>query len=229
VTGASRGPGPEMRLLRERAEQALIEAYAQDHFDDAELERRLDLVHDSGTPEELRRLLSDLPGPAGGLPVRATGSTVPVAGGPPGSDPDRTWSLAPADRVRPRQFLVGIFGGASRKGGWTPARHVLATACMGGIELDFRRAALPPGVTTVTVVAIMGGVEILVPPGVGVECGGIGIMGGFDATDQHAVDPEGPVIRIDGLALMGGVDVRVSSPPLEGGGRSGRLGSGRRG
>lgn len=212
MSGGTAGQGPVMRPLKDRAEQALIEAYALDHLDEVELERRLDLVNRATHREELTRLLSDLPDPGARLPAGtdAMGSTAALRalGGETG------WTVAPRHSVRPRQLLVGILGGASRKGRWSPAQHVLVTACMGGVDLDFRTAALPPGVTTVTVVAIMGGVRILVPPGVGVECGGVGIMGGFDATDQHPGTPDGPVIRVDGLAIWGGVEVKVSGPDV---------------
>lgn len=215
------GSGPPMRPLREKAEEALIEAYARDELDDGELERRLDLVHRAERPEELVRLLSDLPAPVAGPPAPAG-----EGGGRELRRTEQSWTLAPPGRVRARQFLAGVLGGSTRKGQWTPARHILAAACMGGVDLDFRQAALPPGVTTVTVIAIMGGVTIVVPPGVGVDCGGIGIMGGFDATDHHPADPDGPVIRIDGLAMMGGVEVKVRPISTEGGKGRKRLGRG---
>jgi hypothetical protein len=110
--------------------------------------------------------------------------------------------------------MLAIMGGASRKGQWTPARRTTIIAMMGGVDLDFRSAALAPGVTEITVVAVMGGVEIIVPPGLAVECEGIGIMGGFDhhtesTTLAHA---DTPLLRIKGVALMGGVELRTRLP-----------------
>ena len=61
----------------------------------------------------------------------------------------------------------------------------------------------------------MGGVEIKVPEGVRVESGGGGIMGGFEGVDQFGDDPDGPVLRIDGLAIWGGVEVKVVRGPRE--------------
>jgi len=52
----------------------------------------------------------------------------------------------------------------------------------------------------------MGGVEILVPPGVRVETSGIGVMGGFESFSQSG-DPAAPLLRISGFALMGGVEI----------------------
>lgn len=62
---------------------------------------------------------------------------------------------------------------------------------------------------TVQCVAIMGGVEIKVPEGVSVEIGGLGIMGGFSGKSQKSPRPGAPVVRVTGLALMGGVDVKL--------------------
>jgi len=214
MAGSDDSRGVSMNPLREKAQEALIDAYAADHLSDAELERRLDEVHRAHNLEELRRLLADLPGPNATLTVpenRTPASSPGAQGALSAPNPHRTWSVAPADRVRPRQFLMGFWGGAARKGAWTPARQVLGLAFQGGIELDFRQASFPPGVTTVTVLAIMGGVQIIVPQGVTVETRGTGIMGGFDGTDCLGDDPHGPVLRIDGLALMGGVEVKVAS------------------
>ena len=205
----SREQGPSMRPLREKAEQALIEAYATDHLDDHELERRLDEVNRAQSLDELRALLSDLPQTSTSLSAPAPRAATAPSRGELAAPQGRSWTVAPDHFTRPRQFLLGFWGGAVRKGAWTPARHVLGLAFQGGIELDFREACFPPGVTTVTVLAVMGGVEIKVPEGVRVESGGIGIMGAFEGIDQFGDDPDGPVLRIDGLAIMAGVEVKV--------------------
>jgi hypothetical protein len=89
---------------------------------------------------------------------------------------------------------------------------------MGGVELDFREATLQPGITEVHAFAFWGGVEILVPPDIRLECSGIGIMGGFDTGDWAGEpggdvgDPLIPVLRVTGVAVMGGVEVKVRYP-----------------
>ena len=56
-----------------------------------------------------------------------------------------------------------------------------------------------------------GGVEIIVPPDLAVETEGTGILGGFEAIDRSPPepDPERPILRIRGTAVMGGVSVET--------------------
>jgi hypothetical protein len=118
-----------------------------------------------------------------------------------------------AAHVKEREVVLAIMGGATRKGAWTPARQNFAFSVMGGTELDFREASLGRGVTEVRVFALMGGVDIVIPPGVNVESHGIGIMGGFDHRgDVDEPDIDAPTLRISGLAIMGGVDISVRHP-----------------
>lgn len=190
---------------RQRAIDALCEHFAADTIDLGEFERRVDAAHRAETVQELRRLLEDLPNPGEAL-VAAAEIPAPAAKPRP--------AVARADLVKDNQFVVGLFGGPSRKGSWVPARHVWSIACMGGVELDFREARLGPGVTEVTVFAIWGGVEIIVPPDLQVEFSGMGIMGGFDcdADVSRVYDPDAPVLKVSGLAIMGGADVTVREP-----------------
>jgi len=82
---------------------------------------------------------------------------------------------------------------------------------MGGVELNFCEAVLLPSVTKVQVFAFWGGIEILASPGVRLESTGIWIMGGFDHGEGagESVDPSAPTLRVTGVALMGGVDIKV--------------------
>ena len=123
-------------------------------------------------------------------------------------------SPATGAHVAERQIIVGIMGGAEKKGVWTPARQTYVVALMGGVELDFREARMPPGVTEVIVFAVMGGAEIVVPPGVHVDMNGFALMGGFGQTGYAPppTDPNAPVLRIGGFALMGGVEVNIRYP-----------------
>lgn len=209
---AERGsPEPDVKAsqeTRQRTIDALCEHFASDALDLDEFETRVEAAHRAETLQELRKLLSDLPRP---------GSAVVPSDPAPHPETSQGTARTPmvrADMVRDNQIVVGICSASMRKGGWIPARRVWGIACMGGVELDFREARFGPGVTEVTVFAVWGGVEIIVPPELQVEFNGMGFMGGFDCADevQRVYDPDAPILRVNGLAVMGGAEVTVREP-----------------
>lgn len=193
-------PAPvPLSQTREDVILKLTEHFAVDNLSIEALEERLDRAHQATSLEELRSLVSDLPEVAAGAAVTSPRTYVsPATGG----------------AVSERQIIVGIMGGAEKKGVWTPARQNYVVALMGGAELDFREARLAPGVTDVIVFAVMGGAELIVPPGVHVDMNGFAFMGGFGQTGYAPppTDPHAPVLRISGFALMGGVEVNIRYP-----------------
>jgi len=210
--------------LRDAAVNALAEAFAQDALSVEEFERRVELAHRAETEAELRVLLGDLPSPELRPAVREP-SRSPAAGGSPGTElapgTERRWELA--THVAEQAFVVGVLGGGVRKGRWHPARYNYAIGVLGGVDLDLRECALPPEMD-IRCFTLMGGVSIIVPPDVVVVNSGVGIMGGFDEDAVEASPPPGaPVIRITGVAVMGGVSVKVRRPgESEGDTRRGR-------
>jgi uncharacterized protein DUF1707 len=189
-------PAP-LKTRRDEVIRVLQTAFADDHLSVEELERRLDVAHRATAIPELDALTSDLRI----TPVQPT--TLPIAA------PRRN---LPSE-IPETQTLVAVMGGVARRGQWTPARHTHIYALMGGGELDFRDARLGAGVTELTIIACMGGVEIIVPPDLVVDCGGTAIMGGFDqAHDNSAAPPGAPVLKINGFVLMGGVEIKVMLP-----------------
>jgi hypothetical protein len=192
---------------RQRTIDALCEHFAADTLDLDEFERRVDLAHKAETVEALRDLLRDLPAPGTAVVAADQEATATPA-------PTVRSHVARADLVRDNQIVLGFWGGPSRKGDWIPARHVWSVAVMGGVQLDFREARMGPGVTEVSVLALWGGVEIIVPPDLQVEFNGIGIMGGFECSEEvrRVYDPDAPILKINGLAIMGGAEVTVREP-----------------
>jgi hypothetical protein len=186
---------------RERTIETLVTHFAADHITVEEFERRVDLATRALVPAELDALLSDLPvrsEPAGTQPVAApAGMRAPV----------------PAGRRSARQFVFSLMSGTDRRGAWRPAERIMVFAAMGGASLDFREAIFEPGVTDIDVFCAMGGVEIIVPPTLAVETSGFAIMGGFESrTPPVHYDPDQPLLRIRGIAIMGGVEVEVRRP-----------------
>lgn len=199
-----------LQRARERAAAALGEAFSSDELSLDEFEHRVDQCYRVGTVRELEALFDDLPiSPR--LPAPGTADAA-SHGARTGEAAGAVAEAGVPGARKLRDLVVGVMSGVGRKGAWTPARDTFAVAFMGGVELDFRTARFPPGATTVYVLAAMGGVEIVVPPGLRVECAGLPLMGGFDRLDQDGDGSHAPgaVLRIRGLACMGGVEVRVA-------------------
>ncbi|CAN5669844.1 DUF1707 domain-containing protein [soil metagenome] len=186
-------PAPALRYQRERTIVALCDHFAQDRLEVGELEQLIDRAHKATTLAELESLVAGLP--------EATVTDVAV--------PSRSFHIASPGETPDQQVVVALMSGNVRKGTWTAARKIHTIAMMGGAQLDFRQARLSPGVTEVYCFAAWGGVEIIVPPGLRVESNGIGIMGGFEHSggEEVAPDMDAPILRITGLAIMGGVEI----------------------
>ena len=197
------GPG-EIEGARQAAIDALCEHFANDTLTVEDFEARVDKAHKAASAEDLRQLLVGLP--TGGLPIPSAEVHVPATPGIRAS--------VPAHRVKERGFMLAALGGVDRKGRWIPARDTYVVAVMGGVHLDFREALLPPGVTEVWLFTLMGGAEIVVPPGLAVESDGVAILGGFEHLEDAPLrqDPDAPLLRLRGFALMGGVEVSIRLP-----------------
>jgi hypothetical protein len=184
-------------VLRDRTIGRLSDAFATDLIDVDEFERRVTIAQRSDSLAEIQALVADLPAHAEGTPAApAPRSTVPAA------------------NVRRRGTVFTIMGGVERKGSWTVPRSLNVGVVMGGAMLDLREAWLPPGPIELRVAALMGGVEIIVPPNLPVEAEGVAIMGGFDHVDRAPAEPDpgAPLLRVTGLALMGGVHIEMRLP-----------------
>src|SRR4029077_19261194 len=101
-----------------------------------------------------------------------------------------------------------------RRGAWPVPRRLRVVAMMGGAHLDLREARFPAGVVDIEIIAFMGGVEIVVPPGLAVQTHGTAIMGGFQSVNRAPAhpDPDAPLLRVHGFAMMGGVDIKMRLP-----------------
>lgn len=174
---------------------ALTDSFAQDLFDVDEFDRRIDLAHRATSIAELDELVKDL------APSKQT-ALVPG----PSEEMLANW---PAKRA-----MRAIMGGFEKKGRFNVARKMSVTCFWGGGSLDFREAQFAPGVTELRVFALMGGVEIIVPPWLDVECDGTAIMGGFEEPERgHGEHASGrATLRITGFAMMGGVSVETRLP-----------------
>lgn len=80
------------------------------------------------------------------------------------------------------------------------------TAVMGGVDIDFRPASMQSQ-ATLRVLAVMGGIEVKVPPDWSVECRATVFLGGVE---DKTVPPAQATkcLVIEGFVMMGGVEVK---------------------
>ncbi len=187
---------------REMVIDALSTHFANDALDMDEFEQRVDLAHRATSVAELDELLTDLEPAAKEEPSE---SLVPQAEAPQG---------AIATRVHEAKRLLTILSSIQRKGTWRVPKKQRVVTVMGGVDLDFREARFGPGVTEVKVTSVMGGIAIIVPPHLQVECAGVGILGHFEGMDRSTGerDPDAPLLRITGVAVMGAVEISTRLP-----------------
>jgi hypothetical protein len=187
---------------RERVVQQLGEYFAQDHLSLDEYERRVADAYRAADRGALAQLTQDLPSLIPAPVVAQPAPGAPVAGAP---------GTVPAARVPRVKRLLALMSGVVRRGAWIVPGRLRVAAVMGGVELDLREATLTAPVTEIYAVALMGGIEITVPPNVRLEADGFAIMGGFEDQLHNAasLDPNAPLVRVRGLAIMGGVEARV--------------------
>jgi hypothetical protein len=176
---------------RERVAEVLREAAGDGRLTMDELDERLDAVYKAKTYAELEPITHDLP--ATGTPA------IPAAAA---ADPTRFGGEATSSGA------FAILGGFSRRGDWTVPKEFTAFCFMGGGEIDMRDAKFAEREVNIHIVAIMGGCEVIVPEDATVRVTGVGIMGAFEHSGAGSGSPGGPVITINGLAFMGGVDVK---------------------
>ncbi len=167
---------------REAAVARLRERAADGTLTLEEFLGRMERAFSARTRADLARLEADLPRPVAGTAGPRRGA---------------------------RRWFVGVLAGARAAGRWRCGERVAAVAVLGGCELDLRHALIEAAEVTITAVAVMGGIHIVVPEGVEVELTGIPVLGGksLDLAPVSPV-PGGPRVVVRAFPVMGGVEVR---------------------
>ncbi|MBO0843508.1 MAG: DUF1707 and DUF2154 domain-containing protein [Nocardioides sp.] len=197
-------PDPNLRISdadRHKVAEFLREAAGEGRLEIDELEERIEATYKAKTYADLVPITADLP--LADQPQPAVTLAKPAAGARP--------DLYAATPVHSAVFPL-ILSGVQRKGEWTVPATVNVVALMGGGEFDMRQAQFSARETVFNANAIMGGVNIIVGPEVRVIMEVIGILGGSDGPDTAESEPDGPVLRVRGIALMGGVAVERKLP-----------------
>lgn len=205
---------------RHQVAEVLREAAAEGRLDLEELDERLEAAYKAKVYADLVPLTLDLPGvqDAGLQPVAPAYTTpyvprVPV--GEPLASPTSTFAM-----------MAGI----DRKGVWRVKHRHTAVAVMGAVVIDLRQAVFTSTETVINAYAFMGGIDVVVNAHTRVFVEGHGIMGDFSKSRDkvpEACDAHSPVVRVTGVALMGGVSVTRKSMPGEPRQKRKKLGGGR--
>jgi hypothetical protein len=177
---------------RDRAASVLSSAMAEGRLTAEEHSDRLDGIYAAKTNADIVPYLADLPAYVPGSAVAPR----PATGTP----------AVPGRKDR----IVAIMSGVTRRGAWRADPQISVFALMGGAEFDFRGAELPDGEVTLNATCLLGGVKITVPPEMRVVDSGFSIMGGHDIDDgtPQSAAPGAPVLRITGMCIMGGIEVK---------------------
>jgi len=172
---------------RDAAAGRLQAAFAEGRLNDAEFDERMRTALTARSRGDLARLMTDLPADApAALPA------------PAGSQPGR--------------FAVTFKSSLHRAGRWRVPEHFTTVVYKGDGVLDLRAAELTAHVTTISAVAYKSRIDILVPPGVRVETGGLGVSTGSEGQDGP-LSPNAPVVHVRGYSYKG--SVAVANRPAE--------------
>src|SRR5688500_4027482 len=115
-----------------------------------------------------------------------------------------------------RGGVVSFLSSNEREGRWELPRHFRALAVLGHVKLDLRDAMIPIGVSIIEAVAVMGNIEITVPPDVAVESDGDSLVGSFVVkykgrlTGAEATGLR--TLRVSGTAYASSVEICVKGP-----------------
>jgi hypothetical protein len=183
----------ELRAHRERAIARLTQSFTRDELGLEEFEERLNRAYASVSTSDLEQLVADLP--HGAIVEQAVPSAAMVS--PP--------AVAATHRT------LAVLGSVERNGQWSISKSERVVTVLGSVLLDLRGVAFPAGVTTLEVSAVLGSIEIIVPPGLAIDSDGIGILGVFSGVQRVPPDEDSQmsILRIQGRAVLGVVEVRT--------------------
>jgi hypothetical protein len=168
---------------RERVAGVLGEALADGRLTADEHSERIDCLYASKTHDELTPLTADL--------------------GTGGSGVERRRSAVPVERVTPQVAILS--SSVARPTGHVEGRMV-GVGFLGNARIDLTYASLDEDGVEITAQAILGAVDIVVPPDARVTMTGFALLGSLSPTREPG-PPDGPHVKVSGFALLGSVTI----------------------
>lgn len=191
-------PAP-LDAARDRVVDLLSAYFAHDGIPVEELDRRLDAAYKATSILELEALVRDLPNGQAAL-ARITAPLPAVR-----EEPSVQFGYAEES-----ERILAVMSETRRRGLWVVPRQLDVVSIMSETELDLCQASIAPGLTEISLTAMMTKVVIIVPPGVRVVDRVLAVMGAVrDRTTADLIyDPAAPVIRVNGWAAMAEVIIK---------------------
>lgn len=181
--------------VREETIDTLVVNYGRGVLSLEAFERRLDAALAAETGDALAELTADL-------------SIAPDVPALRKEQARQGWPGTEVPAVVP-QRMVHVFGGGKRSGAWTVAPDLLVVCVFGGTQVDFSAATFSAPVTRIRTWCIFGGAQFTVNEHTNVVNNLVCVFGGADDRTSGRARPDAPTIVLEGLALFGGIGVRV--------------------
>jgi hypothetical protein len=188
AAGATHGDFLVTSDERDRAEAQLRQAVADEVLSLEEFGDRMRLLLTARTRAELHRAVAGLAGDREPVP--------------------RTADRGQVRPAREQGSVVAILGNADARGRWRPAHSTTVVAALGEAKVDLQGAEYADDELVINAFSALGSVEIIVPEGVDVDLRGIAVLGERSDKTDGTVLPGAPVVRVEGLAVLGNIIVR---------------------
>ncbi len=102
-----------------------------------------------------------------------------------------------------------LFGSLKRRGAMVVPGELQVTSVFGSMVLDLREACFTTATTEMRVRVVCGNLEIIVPPGLAVDCEGSTVFANVESR-AHSAAGDRPLLRIRGPVVFGNVEVKYA-------------------
>lgn len=187
--------------VKEEVIDILVHNYSHGFISAQAFERRLDVVIESTSHQEMVKQIEDLD-----------------------DVPDETirrhkeqqFSVNYHDTVvQDSEFMISVFGGAERSGQWAVPKTITVVSIFGGADIDFTDARFSSPNVTIKMFGLFSGDNIYVPENVNVVSKVFCIFGGVSNKSPSIGPRHAPTITIEGWAIFTGIDIKVRTTMKE--------------
>ncbi|MBO1255809.1 DUF1707 and DUF2154 domain-containing protein [Alteromonas sp. 5E99-2] len=184
-----------IEIVKEEVIEVLIYNYSHGNINEEAFERRLDVVVDSNDAEKIVSQVADLDPLASDMTKDFNA-------------PDMSIQYS-TEETTDAENVVCIFAGSDRKGPWLVPSKINVITVFGGANIDLSQGIFTSKTVTLKVFCMFGGININVPEGVRVSTSTVNMFAGINNKIRSSADYDGPILRVEGLVLFGGVDIKI--------------------